>query len=133
MRPDVVCRLLAEPERLRVFSAVVLGAQSPAAVAAATGLPTRTVMAALRRLDQGGLVGSAGGTLVATAAAFKDALREHATPEAPAEPLHPERQRDAVLRAFIVDGRIPHLPSAWAKRVYPCTWSATAPSSGDSG
>src|SRR5262245_61052659 len=116
MRPDVVCGLLAEPERLKVFSAVALGAVSPAEVASATGLPVRTVMAALRRLDQGGLVRSAGGTLVATAAAFKDALRENATPEAPPEPMDPDRQRDAVLRAFIVDGRIPHLPSAWAKR-----------------
>ena len=46
MRPDVVCGLLAEPERLKAFSAVVLGAESPAAVASATGLPVRTVMAA---------------------------------------------------------------------------------------
>jgi hypothetical protein len=116
MRPDVLCGQLAEPERLRVFAAVVLGAQSPAEVAAATDLPVRTVMAALRRLDQGGLVRSVDGTLVAVVAAFKDAVREHGTPEAPAEPLDPDRQRAAVLRTFIVDGRVPQLPSAWAKR-----------------
>jgi hypothetical protein len=116
MRPDVLCGQLAEPDRLRVFAAVVLGAQSPAAVAAATGLPVRTVVAALRRLDQGGLVRSGEGTLVAVEAAFKDAVREHGTPDVPAEPLDPDRQRDTVLRTFIVDGRIPHLPAAWAKR-----------------
>jgi hypothetical protein len=116
MRPDVLCGLLAEPERLRVFSAVVLGARTPAEVAAAAGLPVRTVMAALRRLEQGELVRSVEGALVAAEAAFKDALREHGTPEAPAEPLDPDRQRAAVLRAFVVDGRIPQLPSAWAKR-----------------
>jgi hypothetical protein len=156
MRPDLLCGLLAEPERLRVFAAVVLGARSPAAVAASTGLPVRTVMAALRRLDQGGLVRSAEGALVAVEAAFKDAVREHGTPDAPAEPdpgpaspglrsagsaatgatreggaskapgparaerapsgRDPDRQRDAVLRTFIVDGRVPQLPAAWAKR-----------------
>jgi hypothetical protein len=126
MRPDVLCGLLAEPERLRVFAAVVLGADSPGAAAAGTGLPVRAVMAALRRLEQGGLVASAGGRLVAVGSAFKDAVREHATPDAPAEQstpaqraaagTHPDRQRDAVLRTFIVDGRIPHLPAAWAKR-----------------
>jgi len=116
MRPDVLCGLLAEPERLRVFAAVVLGADSPGAAATATGLPVRTVMAALRRLEQGGLVASAGGKLVAVDSAFKDSVREHGTPDAPAEQHDPDRQRDAVLRTFIVDGRIPHLPAAWAKR-----------------
>jgi hypothetical protein len=117
MRPDVLCGQLAEPDRLRVFAAVVLGAAAPADVAKATGLPVRAVMAALRRLEQGGLVAaSAGGGLVAATAAFKDAVREHGTHEAPAEPMDPDRQRDAVLRTFIVDGRIPQLPSAWAKR-----------------
>jgi hypothetical protein len=116
MRPDVLCGQLAEPDRLRVFAAVVLGAAAPADVVDATGLPVHTVMAALRRLEQGGLVGSAGGTLAAEVSVFKDAVREHGTPAAPAEPMDPDRQRDAVLRTFIVDGRIPHLPSAWAKR-----------------
>jgi hypothetical protein len=116
MRPDVLCGLLAEPERLRVFAAVVLGADSPGDAATATGLPVRTVMAALRRLEQGGLMASAGGKLVAVDSAFKDAVREHGTPDAPTEQLDPDRQRDAVLRTFIVDGRIPHLPAAWAKR-----------------
>jgi hypothetical protein len=108
--------VLAEPDRLRVFAAVVLGAATPAEVTAASGLPVRTVMAAVRRLDQGGLLASVEGRLVAVDSAFKDAVREHGTPEAPAEPLDPDRQRDAVLRTFIVDGRVPQLPSAWAKR-----------------
>jgi hypothetical protein len=116
MRPDVLCGQLAEPERLRVFAAVVLGASTPAEVTAATGLRARTVMAALRRLGQGGLVAPAESGLVAVGSAFKDALREHGTPEAPPEPLDPDRQRDAVLRAFVVDGRLTQLPAASAKR-----------------
>lgn len=116
MRPDVLCGQLAEPDRLRVFAAVVLGASAPAEVVDATGLPVRAVMAAVRRLEQGGLLASVGGRLVAEVSAFKDAVREHGTPAAPAEPMDPDRQRDAVLRTFIVDGRIPQLPSARAKR-----------------
>lgn len=115
MRPDVLCGLLAEPERLRVFAAVVLGARTPAEVGTATGLAVRPVMAALRRLEQGELVRSVEGALVATEAAFKDALREHGTPDAP-EPLDPDRHKAAVLRTFVIDGRVPHLPAAWAKR-----------------
>lgn len=119
MRPDVLCGQLAEPDRLRVFAAVVLGAAAPADVVNATGLPVRVVMAALRRLEQGGLIhpGPAGGGLAAEVAAFKDAVREHGTPAAPAEPMDPDRHRDTVLRTFIVDGRIPQLPSARAKRL----------------
>jgi len=116
MRPDVLCGLLAEPERLRVFAAVVLGAGSPAAVGEATGLPARAVAAALRRLEQGGLVGTAEGGLVAAASAFKEAVREYGASGAPAEPLDPDRQRAAVLRAFIVDGRLVQVPAAHAKR-----------------
>jgi hypothetical protein len=84
----------------------------------------RTVVAAVRRLEQGGLVASSGGGLVAVESAFKDAVREHGTPPAP-QPIPGVRrpsegeaaaQRDAVLRAFIVGGRVPQLPAAWAKR-----------------
>ena len=53
MRPDVLCGQLAEPDRLRVFAAVVLGASAPADVVNATGLPVRTVMAALRKTIRG--------------------------------------------------------------------------------
>jgi hypothetical protein len=116
MRPDLLCGLLAEPARLRAFAAVVLGAGSPAAVADASGLPVRTAAEALHRLEQGGLISAVEGKLVASASAFKDAIREYGQPGAPAEPLDPDRQRDAVLRAFIVDGRLTHMPAARSKR-----------------
>jgi hypothetical protein len=116
MRPDQLCGLLAEPDRLRVFAAVVLGATDPGAVAEATGLPPRTVAGAVRRLEQGGLLGSAGGDLVATGSAFKDAVREHGVPVEPPGQLDPDRQRDAVLRTFLVNGRLAQIPMARAKR-----------------
>jgi hypothetical protein len=116
MRPDLLCGLLAEPDRLRVFAAVVLGASDPAAVADATGLPVRTVAGAVRRLEQGGLLTGRGDGLSAATQAFKDAIREHGAPAGPAEPLDPDRQRDAVLRAFLVDGRLVQMPAARSKR-----------------
>ena len=38
------------------------------------------------------------------------------SPQSPDEPLEPDRQRAAVLRAFIRDGRLLQLPAARAKR-----------------
>ena len=116
MRPEVVCGLLAEEARLLAFAAVVLGAASPTAVAAATGLPAREVVRALRRLEQGGLVSTAGGRLVGDRAAFKDSVREYAPEPAPAEPLDPDRAKAAVLRSFVLEGRLVSLPAARGKR-----------------
>lgn len=108
MRPDALCGLLAEPTRLAVFAAVVLGACSPSEVAARTGLPARDAVSALRRLEQGGLVRTVEGRLVADTAAFKEAVREYAEPPASGE--------DPVLRAFIREGRLVQIPAAHGKR-----------------
>jgi hypothetical protein len=116
VRPEALCGLLAEPDRLRVYAAVVLGADLPSAVAERTGLPARTVVAALRRLHQGGLVDTVDGRLVAEVDVFKESVREHAPAPAPVEPLDPDRQKAAVLRTFIVDGRLTRIPAARAKR-----------------
>jgi hypothetical protein len=113
VRPEALCGLLAERDRLRVYAAVVLGADGPSTVAERTGLPARTVVVALRRLEQGGLVRSVHGRLIAEMDAFKEAVRESAP--AP-EPIDPQRQDDAVLRTFIVDGRLVSIPVARAKR-----------------
>lgn len=117
MRPDELCGLLAEPDRLAAFAAVVLGAGTVAQVAAATGLPVREAAVALRRLTDGGLVSQdRDGTLVADRAAFKDAVRASGPGRPPAEQLDPDPARAAVLRAFIKDGRLVQLPAARGKR-----------------
>ncbi len=116
MRPDALCGLLAEPDRLAVFAAVVLGADVPSKVAAHTGLETRDVEAAVRRLRRGGLLSIVDGRLVAQVGAFKDAVREHGAPAAPTDDLDPDRGRAAVLRAFLRDGRLVSIPVARAKR-----------------
>jgi hypothetical protein len=116
VRPEVLCGLLAEPDRLAVFAALVLGARTPGEVAERTGLTGRDVMSALRRLEQGGLVAAAEGGLVAHAAAFKEAVREYGPAPVAEEPLDDDPARAAVLRAFLREGRIVQLPAARGKR-----------------
>jgi hypothetical protein len=54
MAPDVIVGLLAEPDRMRVFAAVVLGAATPSDVARRTGLAPRGGAIAMRRLADAG-------------------------------------------------------------------------------
>ncbi len=58
MDAATIVGLLAEPERLAVVSALVLGARSPGEVVAATGLPARDVGRALQKLQAAGLAES---------------------------------------------------------------------------
>lgn len=55
MTPETLCGLLAEPDRLATFAAVVLGCATASEVANRTGLGGREVAAALRRylVDEG--------------------------------------------------------------------------------
>jgi hypothetical protein len=116
MRPDVLCGLLAEEERLLAFAAVVLGARTPTEVATATGLPSRDVVRALRRLEQGGIVETVEGKLVGSRTVFKETIREYGPTDAPEEPLDPDAAKSAVLRAFVRDGRLVTIPAARGKR-----------------
>jgi hypothetical protein len=98
VRPEGLCGLLAEPERLAAFAAVVLGAATPAEVAARSGLSARTAVRALSRLEQGGLVSTVEGRLVAHASAFKEACAPAPDP-------------------FIRDGRLVQIPAKRGKRL----------------
>ena len=108
MNADQLCGLLAEPSRLRTYSAVVLGATTPEQVAGSTGLPAPVVVKALQRLIKGGLIEASRGGFAAHEGAFKDAVRE-SRPER--VPLDPDPARDNVLRSFIRDGRLTHFPT----------------------
>jgi hypothetical protein len=112
MNTDLLCGLLAEPSRLRTYSAVVLGATTPEQVAGSTGLPAPVVHKALQRLAKGGLITDSGTGLRADEAVFKDAVRD-GRPER--EPLDPDPDRDAVLKSFIRDGRLTIFPTVPAK------------------
>jgi hypothetical protein len=117
MTPDAICGLLAEPERLTAFSAVVLGAGTADEIANRSGLGGRDVAAAMRRLAAGGLVHAVEGRWTADIAAFKTAVRENATTaDDGLRDLDADPARAAVLRAFVRDGRIVQLPAARGKR-----------------
>jgi hypothetical protein len=115
MRPDILVGLLAEPGRMRVFAAVVLGAATQAAVVSRTGLTPREVAEALRRLADGGLV-SPTAPLVANVDLFKEAARTASHVRPTPDELDPDRARAAVLRAFLVDARLVSFPAARGKR-----------------
>src|SRR6266536_2289453 len=85
LTPREILGLLAEEDRLRVVSALVLGATTSAEVAAATGMTVRETGRALARLAAGGLVesGPDGYRLRA------EALREMAMADARPEPGPP--------------------------------------------
>lgn len=108
--------LLAEPDRLRVVAALVLGAGSPTEVVEATGLEPRVVAAALRRLEAGGLVSTVAGGLRLADGQFAAAARA----ETPPPPVEDHGVSDpaaaAVLRAFIRDGQLTTIPAARGKR-----------------
>lgn len=107
--------LLAEPDRLRVVSALALGATTLAAVSAATGLDLPQVVAAVRRLERGGLVEREKDQLTLRAERFREAARE-AAPAGPVEPLSADPATDAVLRSFTREGRIIGFPASRTKR-----------------
>jgi hypothetical protein len=97
--------LLAEPARLRVLSALVLGARSASEVVAATGLDAREVGRALQKLQAGGLVDGALAVRV-------EAVKEAAIAAAPTGDTAPG---DVVSR-FVRDGRLRTLPAHDGKR-----------------
>ena len=114
MTPHVLIGLLAEPVRMRVFAAVVLGASTSAQVAERSGTTPREAVASLRRLTDGGLVATVDGALVAQIDTFKQTLRTQGPP--PVEALDPDAARATVLRAFVANGQLVSIPAARGKR-----------------
>jgi biotin operon repressor len=107
--------LLAEPERLQVVAAVVLGAVTQEQVAEATGLSRRTVATSLSRLIDGGLVlhGPDGYSF------DMEELRQAARA---AGRIRTERERDgspadSVLSRFLKHGRLVSMPATRSKRM----------------
>ncbi len=122
--------LLAEPVRLRVVSALVLGASTFDEVRAATRLDLRDVSRALTRLVDAGLViaeaaEGAGAHHYLVESAFGVAAR-HAASQRPASAEHADAPPNEakVLRAFVRDGRLTSIPSAEKKRRIVLEWLA---------
>jgi hypothetical protein len=108
--------LLADPVRLKVVAALALGAGTIEEVAAATGLPLKDVALAARRLSRAGLVRRDGHTLALLAERFAHAARAAAQGAPPPPTLSDDPAEDAVLRAFLRDGRLVSVPAQQSKR-----------------
>jgi hypothetical protein len=134
--PRELLALLAEPDRLRAFAAVVLGAGTLAEVAERAGLGPKAAARALSRLVAGGLLdGEAGGYRVG-ARTLQAAARPPATEDAEAGASSPGAAgaagaegpgggvpgppagspEAAVLRRFLHRGRLLSVPAAHGKR-----------------
>ena len=117
LAPAEIARLLGDGDRLRVFSALVLGSSTLAAVAAATGLDARRAGAALTRLTDGGVVEPDGKGWRVREEVLRDTAREAADAEPPAEAHEGASAEEAkVLRAFVRDRRLKSIPAAAGKR-----------------
>lgn len=114
--PAALVGLLAEPDRLRVAAAIVLGARTPSDVEAATGLGTRAVVRALQRLSAGGLASVEGGRFRVDPEVFRRAARDAAPPSPVEDHGAADPEAAAVLRVFVRDGRIVSMPAARGKR-----------------
>src|SRR3954451_21516380 len=112
--------LLADDDRLRVVAALVLGASDATAIRDATGLELPVVVRALQRLIDAGLVErAADGHLALLAHAFQVAARYEAQRRAVEPDEHPgvSNEHARVLRSFLRDGRLTHIPAQETKRL----------------
>jgi hypothetical protein len=81
MDPKAICGLLAEPERLHVFSSIVMGASDVTTIAERCDLSLSATARALGRLTDGGLVTTdRDGCLAASPEVFKQAVRQAHVP-----------------------------------------------------
>ena len=111
-----VLGLLADDDRLRVVAALVLGARTPAQVAAAAGMDVPRAGRALARLTTGGLVAQEKSGYRLVHERFRDAFEsiDRTAPVAPESGLGPDADR--VLRAFLRDGKLTSIPVVRSKR-----------------
>jgi hypothetical protein len=114
-RSDQLIGLLAEPDRLRVIAALVLGARSRDELAEATGLAPRALATALNRLEDGGLVVENDDGYVFEIDELKEAARSAGRRRSEAE--KETSPADEVLSRFLKGGRLVSMPAARAKRV----------------
>jgi hypothetical protein len=112
-----IAGLLADPVRLKVVAALALGAGTIEEVSSVAGLPLKDVALAARRLARTGLVQRDGHALTLHSDRFGAAARAAAEAAPPPEPLSDDPVEDAVLSAFVRDGRLVSIPAQHSKRL----------------
>ena len=109
---------LADPNRLRVFSAVVLdGPAASAHLAARAGLDEPAVLRILARLEAAGLVARVNGGWVARPDVLRQAMADAAPSRETVDHGATDAGAAAVLRAFMPSGRLEQIPAARSKRL----------------
>ena len=111
-----IAGLLADPVRLKVVAALALGAGTLEEVAGVTGLPLKDVALAARRLGRAGLVRRHRNELQLLTERFGAAARAAAEAAPVPAPLSDDPAEDAVLTAFLRDGRLVSVPAQQSKR-----------------
>jgi hypothetical protein len=109
--------LLAEPDRLKVVAAIVLGARTAEAIVDATRLEPKAVEQALARLTSGGLVSGERRNLVLDEEELRAAVRSAAEEREAGEKLGIPPVASEVLRRFVRNGRLVSIPMARSKRL----------------
>jgi hypothetical protein len=118
--PEALVGLLAEESRLKVVSAIVLGAGTDQEIATSAALDPKTVRKALDRLIRGGIVETTTqGRLRVATEKFKDAAQSAAAarPQARPEELGATADQASVLRNYLVAGKLSHIPATRSKRL----------------
>lgn len=114
---DGVVRLLAEPARLKVYAALVLGARMPSEIVGRTGLDLRDVAVALRKLSDGGLVELRRDGASPVSGVFGSLARASASAEPVEDHGYTDARAEGVLRAFVRGGRLLGLPASRGRRM----------------
>ena len=117
MDAATIVGLLADPARLKVVAALALGAATIEDVAHASGLPLKDVALSARRLARAGLLDRDGHALTLHPEVFGAAARAAAEAVPAPEPLSDDPAEDAVLSAFVRNGRLTSIPAQRSKRL----------------
>jgi hypothetical protein len=110
---EAIVGLLADDNRLRVAAAAILEPASTERIAELSGVPHRKVVEALTRLEAGGLVRRTGQTWEFATATLTAIARD----ARPAIDHGDETPAEAVLRAFMTEGRLTQIPATRTKRL----------------
>jgi hypothetical protein len=119
--PEVLVGLLAEESRLKVVAAIALGTTTEPDIAASTGLTPKTVRKALDRLIKGGLVEATPDhkQLRVATERFQEAAQRAAAERHKSRPedLGATADQAQVLRNYLSDGKLTHIPASKSKRL----------------
>jgi hypothetical protein len=111
-----VAGLIAEPDRLRVFAAIALGARTAADIRRTIELSDSVVEQALRRLLRGGLITHGPDGYDIDHDMLHASARAHPQPE-PESFGTDDVTKESVLRTFVAGGRLIDFPAQWEKKI----------------